>query len=240
MAGPGPASPARAPAKTASSIGRREPAGERVLLARVVRADETVAADRGLRAVPEAWLWPRRRVPAGGQRPERGIPGERAEREHDPTFASSAELPARGTARRCRAPRCVGLLAGGAQRTAAAMYVSSSVRPSSARRDAGRSASPARCSAAHRKSPDASPVKTRPVRLPAVRRRREADEQDARVRVAEARAPVAPSRSRRGSGRPSRAPPARATRRAAGSAGTPTISAVKAASGGPVRRRHVT
>ena len=60
----------------------------------------------------------------------------------------------------------VGLLAGGAQRTAAAMYASVRVSPSSARREAGRSARPTSWSAAHRKSPEASPVKTRPVRLP--------------------------------------------------------------------------
>jgi hypothetical protein len=62
----------------------------------------------------------------------------------------------------------VGLLSGGAQRTAAAMYASRNTRPSSARREVGMLAKPARCSAAIRKSPEPpapSPVNTRPVRL---------------------------------------------------------------------------
>ena len=64
----------------------------------------------------------------------------------------------------------------------------------------------------------------------AVRRRRQADDQDPRLGVAEARARAGPSTSRRGTGRPSPGRRARATRRAAGSGGSATISAVSAAS----------
>jgi hypothetical protein len=59
-----------------------------------------------------------------------------------------------------------GLLAGGAHRTAAVIQQSISSRPSSREREIGWFASPARCRAANRKSPDRSPVNTRPVRLP--------------------------------------------------------------------------
>ena len=60
----------------------------------------------------------------------------------------------------------VGLLAGGAHRTAAATYASRSCSPSPARTDSGWFAKPVRCSDAKRKSPERSPVNTRPVRLP--------------------------------------------------------------------------
>src|SRR3954471_10526497 len=60
----------------------------------------------------------------------------------------------------------VGLLAGGAQRTAASIQASMSSRPSSRSTDVGWLAKPARCRAAKRKSPERSPVKMRPVRLP--------------------------------------------------------------------------
>src|SRR3954466_3862588 len=60
----------------------------------------------------------------------------------------------------------IGLLAGGAQRTAASIQASMSSRPSSRSTDVGWLAKPARCSAAKRKSPERSPVKMRPVRLP--------------------------------------------------------------------------
>ena len=58
-----------------------------------------------------------------------------------------------------------GLLAGGAQRTAAVIQQSRSARPSSRCSEVGWLAKPVRCSAANRKSPERSPVKTRPVRF---------------------------------------------------------------------------
>ncbi len=60
----------------------------------------------------------------------------------------------------------VGLLSGGAHRTAAKIRVSRSASPSSAATLVGWLASPARCSAAKSTSPERSPVKIRPVRLP--------------------------------------------------------------------------
>ena len=60
----------------------------------------------------------------------------------------------------------VGALPGGAHRTAAATRVSLSANPSAASTHTDWLARPARCSAANRKSPDRSPVNTRPVRLP--------------------------------------------------------------------------
>src|SRR3954452_2722349 len=60
----------------------------------------------------------------------------------------------------------VGLLAGGAQRTAAAIHASFSRRPSPRCREGGWLARPARYMAAKSQSPDRSPVNTRPVRLP--------------------------------------------------------------------------
>jgi len=60
----------------------------------------------------------------------------------------------------------VGLLAGGAQRTAAHTQQPVSRRPSSRDRDTGWLAIPVRCSAANSQSPERSPVNTRPVRLP--------------------------------------------------------------------------
>ena len=59
----------------------------------------------------------------------------------------------------------VGAFAGGAHRTAATIRVSLSANPSAASTHSDWLASPARCSAANRKSPDRSPVNTRPVRL---------------------------------------------------------------------------
>ena len=60
----------------------------------------------------------------------------------------------------------VGLFAGGAQRTAAAMYASRNFKPSPARTDSGWFAKPVRYNDANKKSPERSPVNTRPVRLP--------------------------------------------------------------------------
>ena len=83
---------------------RRQPAGERVLLARVVRAEQRVRPDPRLGEMPEPR--PRRdRVPQlprtpGAPRPSRT---GRARRRPAPTRAAPARGP--GTARRCRAPR---------------------------------------------------------------------------------------------------------------------------------------
>ena len=59
----------------------------------------------------------------------------------------------------------VGLLAGGAQRTAAPMRTPISACPSPAHREVLRAAMPARWRAAHSQSPERSPVNMRPVRF---------------------------------------------------------------------------
>src|SRR5439155_1487964 len=60
----------------------------------------------------------------------------------------------------------VGLLKGGAHRTAAVTYASRRLRPSPRCSDVGRSAKPAWWSASKSQSPLRSPVNIRPVRLP--------------------------------------------------------------------------
>ena len=107
--------------RTASNIGCGQPAGERVLLARVVRAESDVAARRapprrGRTAAAAATSCAAAPRAPGAPPPSRT---RRARRGPGPRSAARARGP--GTARRCRAPRGVGLLAGGAQRTAAAM-----------------------------------------------------------------------------------------------------------------------
>jgi hypothetical protein len=59
----------------------------------------------------------------------------------------------------------VGLLAGGAQRTAATIRMPVSDWPSPAATDVGSAANPVRCNAAYSTSPEESPVNIRPVRL---------------------------------------------------------------------------
>ena len=59
----------------------------------------------------------------------------------------------------------VGLLAGGAQRTAAPMRAPVSRCPSPAAVEVGDAARPARWKAAHNQSPERSPVNIRPVRF---------------------------------------------------------------------------
>ena len=150
---------------TASNIGAVRPSRERVLLARVVRPEEHVRSDRRLGAVAEARLRADRMTEVG-ERPDRGVPAELPERDDHAARSSAARSRGPGTARRHRAPRSSACSpAGRSERPRRCRC-----RPGSGRRrlawmPAGRPGHGA-CSAAHRKSPDASPVKTRPVRLP--------------------------------------------------------------------------
>ena len=86
----------------------------------------------------------------------------------------------------------VGLLAGGAQRTAAVTQQSVSRRPSSRATDVGWLARPARQSAANSQSPERSPVKMRPVRLPPWAAGARPEHDDPRRGVAETRHRPAP------------------------------------------------
>src|SRR5579875_2332545 len=69
-----------------------EPAGECVLLAGVVAADQDVAADLKLGAVGEAGPGAGDRRPPGGQRPQRRVPGEAAQAEDHPHLLEQLEL----------------------------------------------------------------------------------------------------------------------------------------------------
>ena len=97
--------------------------------------------------------------------PKPGIPRVRAERHDHADPGQQPELQ--------REPRCTRValldrrLVGGRRAAHRGSDVGVEERsPSSGRRLTGRSANPTACSAAKRKSPEASPVKTRPVRLP--------------------------------------------------------------------------
>ena len=163
-----------------------EPARERVLLARVVRADHRVAGDARR---------PRRARTAGRGRASSPVSAAIVRNADSQAIAPSAtstrdpltgaRAPGRDTAGSVPAPRA-----------SACSPAARSGRRRRCRRRGGRArhrrvgpvgwfASPTACIAAKRKSPDASPVKTRPGPVAAVGRRREADEEDPRVRVAE-------------------------------------------------------
>ena len=101
------------------------------------------------------------------QRAQRAIPCVSAQRDDHAQSFESARSQRPGRAGSCRVPAGVGLLAGGAQRLTAA--TNASLQPQAVARHASTSAgwqTRSRYSAGNRKSPDRSPVKTRPVRLP--------------------------------------------------------------------------
>ena len=114
-----------------------QPAGERVLLAGVVAAQQRVGLPRQLRAVAEAWLRAQRgRVGAArgaragaAPRPRQSRRGRASTRTLD-SSSSSRTLHGRQRSRSAG----VGRLAGGAQRTAALIHTSRSCSPSSRRR----------------------------------------------------------------------------------------------------------
>ena len=153
---------------TSSSIAGVSLPGERVLLARVKAAEQRPRLAVGHRAVAELRLRPRRparrRAPpaAAGRSPTRSRRG-RARRAR----RAAARPRARATSAAVRA-----LVRRRQVRGRRAAHRGDHVR--AAQRAARRRArptppgwrSPARCSAANRKSPERSPVKIRPVRLP--------------------------------------------------------------------------
>ena len=112
------------------------------------------------RTVASAAGWGGRgRRPPGAPRPTRTSPTITRSWESAPSSRS------RNGRQRSRSSG-VGRFPGGAQRFTALRYAPRRRRPSSTDVDDGRFANPARCSAANRKSPERSPVKIRPVRLP--------------------------------------------------------------------------
>ena len=100
------------------------------------------------------------------ERLDRGPPREGAEGEDDAEVRQQRRSRGRGKGGSASNSAGVGLLSGGAQRTAARDHAPRSARPSSRETERAWFAKPARWSAAKRKSPEESPVKTRPVRLP--------------------------------------------------------------------------
>ena len=152
---------------TASSMGGVEPAGERVLLARV-EAPTTVSSPIRPRRRARTGRGPAADVGRGAaERPHTRVPAERAERDDRPGLGRAAAssrtrngqavaLRRRRLVRRRRAAHGRGDVDVDAARGRRRRGGSRSAG-SRARRGAG---------AANRKSPERSPVKTRPVRLP--------------------------------------------------------------------------
>ena len=213
-------SPGRGRTPRRASAG--EPAGERVLLARVEAAEHRArgrtAPRAGARTAAAARAARRRRVRAAPTTPPRSRT-RRAPRSRGPGRAARARGEVRRGTR--RVPRASACSRGGAQRTAARC----TRRATRARRRAtptsAGSRSRTRCIDANRKSPERSPVNTRPVRFPPCAAGASPTISTRGARVAEPGHRPRPSTSRRGTTPASRARPPRATRRAAGTHGTP-------------------
>ena len=188
----------RARMNTASSIVGREPAGERVLLARMERAEH---GDRPARHFEQV----REPGPAGRERAAELVatraapttpPRSRTRRaRRSPRTCSRSSSSRRRNGAHSSRSAGVGLFAGGAQRTAAAMYASCSTSPSSTRdrRRLVREAAPE-----HRREQEVAGAvagEHAAGAVAAVRGGREPDDEHAGARVAEARAPAGPSRS---------------------------------------------
>ena len=164
-----------------------QPAGEGVLLAGVVAAEQFAVR-------PPASPSPSRRartpvaargtvVPSRGQRgPQRG-PGEAAQHDEAPRGRREqlqvAHQPGRG---RCRARSAVGLLSGGAQCTAARIRVSSRRWPSSADTEVGSGREPGPVQRGEQPVAAAVPGEDPAGAVAAVRRRGQPDQQDPGVR----------------------------------------------------------
>ena len=122
---------------------RRQPARERVLLARVVGARAGVRPDRDLRAVPETRLRRRRRGPSAANARSAASHPNAPSATITRTGPSSTPSRGPGTARTCRVPRSSACWPAAHSGRRPRCTTSVSVRPSSARREAGRSARPA-------------------------------------------------------------------------------------------------
>lgn len=155
---------------TSSSIASVSLACEGVLLAHVVGADEPhlpsrVGRQHCLGAVAEPRLGPRHVPAAAAGRPERGVPGDRPEGEHRAQARPGCSRSRSSHAAHVAFSSVVGLLAGGAHRTAATIRSPVSTSPSPEATDVGWLAYPPRWRAAYSQSPERSPVNIRPVRL---------------------------------------------------------------------------
>ena len=191
--------PVRAP-RRASGLG--QPAGEGVLLAGVVAAEQHHAPIVGrqghLGAVAELGPRPRHRVARRGQGPERPVPAVAPQRDDHPQVRRQhRDLARAATGAQVSRSSVVGLLAGGAQRTAATIRAPTSRCPSPACSLVAWVARPTRCRLANSQSPERSPVKTRPVRLPPLAAGASPTMSTARLRRRPSRRSAGPSRAGR-------------------------------------------
>ena len=186
---------------------RREPAREGVLLAGMEGAEDQRAALRRLDAAP----WPN----AGRGRSPWPRPARTRQVESQASLPSVTTTRTRGSAAhsasrngRQASNSCgVGLLSGGAQRTAAVIQASRRVRPSRRDSEIGRLAKPAACIAVIRKQAGSIAGEHPAGAVGAVRAGRQADDQQRAPRDRRSRAAGGPSRSRRDTRRAS--PPRR-------------------------------
>ena len=194
-------------------------AGEGVLLAGVVAAQQREGAERDRR--PMTVTAPRKRspsAPSAARIRSAAVPGERAEADDHLGAGQQRQLPqgryGRQASRSVRQPACWPAARSGPRPRP-------SSRAASGRRRARRLgwfASPARCSAANSQSPERSPVNMRPVRLAPWAAGASPSTSIRARRVAEAGDRPPPVLLRWNAARLTRRPP-RATRPAAGSAG---------------------
>ena len=187
----------RAPGETEHVVHhpRRQLAGVRVLPAGVVTADQGLSVRE---LVPDA-MAERRSRPDREPAAASAVAGRRRTRSFPARRRCGCAAARASSASRCTRQLTissgVGLLSGGAQRAAAVMKTSCSVRPSCGWREVGMFAKPARCSAAIRKSPRAAGAvagEHAAGAVGAVRGRRQRDQQHPRVGIAEARDRLAP------------------------------------------------
>ena len=138
-------------------------------------------------AVPEFGSRSRHGPPGVREYGEQRLPAEAAEDHHGAHGrCEEGQFGRRASVGSGRVRLGVGLLSGGAQCTGAVIRTPSRRRPSSRWVAVGWLARPTACSAAYSHSPLRSPVNMRPVRLAAVRGRRQADDQQPGASVAEA------------------------------------------------------
>ena len=161
---------ARARSNTPSSHLPGQPAGEGVLLAGVVAARRSVhvAAAPPPRRGRTSASAAARRAPAATSDAQGAVPAEGARaRPRRARVGSTSRSSRRSQGAQVSRSAAVGLLSGGAQRTAATIRASDQPLPVAGVDGwSAWPARPARCSAAKSQSPDRSPVKIRPVRLP--------------------------------------------------------------------------
>jgi peptidoglycan/xylan/chitin deacetylase (PgdA/CDA1 family) len=169
----------------------RQPAGEGVLLARVVRAEEHPFPDQDLRPMPEPRPRPGHGLAGPGENAKHGIPAELAQGEDDPCRVQDRDLP--GEERRAGVP----LLDRRPVRGRRATHRGRDPHPGERQAVVGTAAGRAiREPEVVQRRPQevagrvAGKDATRPVR--AVGRRRQANDVDPRVRIPEARRGPAP------------------------------------------------